>query len=332
MGFPREKALNTKPDNRPTSKDTLRIGHLSTFYHTALLLSEKNPFGLSLDCLTKWTLFGTGPAIVEALESGELDLAYIGLPPAIIGMARGVPIKCIAGGHTEGTVIVGKKGSLSCDETEGLEGALGQFSGGRVGVPGKGSIHDVILSHYIRKYELQSNIEVVNFRWADEIVERLAAGELDAAFGTPALSVSACRHAEARQLCPAHTLWPDNPSYGIVAHRDFIQSNVDIIEGFLKLHEQANEIIRNEPLRAAEAIAATVGVVDSDFILDVLKVSPRYCSQLSESYIKSTMEFVKAMVNLGYIQDALAENRIFDTTYIRRAHPPGDHYGDGLTL
>jgi len=312
------------------STSTLRIGHLSTFYHTALLLLDTRT--LTPDCRIEWKLFPTGPAIVEAFEHGELDLAYIGLPPAIIGIAKGVPIKCVAGGHTEGTVMVGKKGSLCCTETNGLDKVFGQFRNGRMGVPGKGSIHDVILSSSIRVYGLEGAIEVINFKWADEIVERLAAGELDAALGTPALAVSAIRYAEARQLCPAHALWPDNPSYGIVVNTDFLQNKRELVENFLRLHEQANDLIRNEPLRAASIVAATVGIVDSDFILDVFKLSPMYCSQLSENYIKSTMQFVKVMADLGYTSEEIAESRIFDTTLISKVHPPGDHYGNGLTI
>lgn len=43
-----------------------------------------------------WTLFGTGPAMVKAFKEEKLDIGYIGLPPAIIGIAQNVPIICIA--------------------------------------------------------------------------------------------------------------------------------------------------------------------------------------------------------------------------------------------
>ena len=56
-----------------------------------------------------WTLFGTGPSMMKAFENGELDIGYMGLPPAIVGIDRGVPIKCVAGGHVEGTIAVAKK-------------------------------------------------------------------------------------------------------------------------------------------------------------------------------------------------------------------------------
>ena len=56
----------------------------------------------------EWSLMGTGPAIMQAFGRGELDLAYIGLPPAIIAMEQGAPVVCVAGGHVEGTVMAGK--------------------------------------------------------------------------------------------------------------------------------------------------------------------------------------------------------------------------------
>jgi len=76
----------------------LRIGHLSTFYHTAILLMARKDIISRLGADAEWTLMGTGPAIMKAFGKGELDLAYIGLPPAIIAMEQGSPVVCVAGG------------------------------------------------------------------------------------------------------------------------------------------------------------------------------------------------------------------------------------------
>jgi NitT/TauT family transport system substrate-binding protein len=35
---------------------------------------------------TNWRLFPTGPEMVKAFFRGELDLGYMGLPPAMIGI------------------------------------------------------------------------------------------------------------------------------------------------------------------------------------------------------------------------------------------------------
>lgn len=275
----------------------------------------------------EWSLFGTGPAIVNAFERKEIDLAYIGLPPAIIGIDRHVPITCVAGGHIEGTVLSAGSHYRGFPEIGDLGHILAQFRGKKIGVPGKGSIHDVILMEYIGRYGLSDEIEVVNFRWADQVTEAVVHGEVAAAVGTPALAVAVTRFAEGKVLYPPSMLWPYNPSYGILAGRDFLKERRDLVELFLELHEAATYFLREDPAGAAELISGYVGFVDSDFVLDTLQLSPKYCAQLTDNYIAASMEFVKVLNSLGYISREITREEIFDVSLIRKIHPVGDHYG-----
>jgi len=274
----------------------------------------------------QWRLFGTGPAIVRAFEKGELDLAYIGLPPAIIGIEHGVGIVCIAGGHMEGTVISAKKRYRGAPGSTDLGDILRQFAGQRIGVPGTGSIHDVILRECLERSGLERDIEVVNFSWSDRVLEAVVKDEVAAAVGTPALAVAVCRYAEGTILYPPSRLWPNNPSYGILAARDFLASKKEIAEKFLILHEEATAFLRDRPAEAARLISKYVGFVDEEFVLDTLKVSPKYCAQISEDYISSTMEFVGVLKRLGYISRGPGRDEIFDLSLIRKIHPEKDHY------
>ncbi len=274
----------------------------------------------------EWTLFGTGPAIVKAFEKKEIDLAYIGLPPATIGIDRGVPITCIAGGHIEGTVLSAKNGYGGFPEIKELGDILGQFRGLKIGVPGKGSIHDVILMEYIAKYGLAREIGVLNFRWADEITEAIVRDEVAAAVGTPALAVAVARFAGGRVLYPPSKLWPYNPSYGILADRDFLRRRRELAELFLVLHEEATSSLRDDPAGAAEVISDYVGFIDRKFVLDTLMLSPKYCAQLTDDYVAASMEFVKVLKGLGYISREIPKDEIFDLSLIRKIHPEKDHY------
>jgi len=308
----------------------LRIGHLSTFYHTAILLMARKDITSRLGLAVEWTLMGTGPAIMQAFGRGELDLAYIGLPPAIIGMEQGRPIVCIAGGHMEGTVMAGKSRWLGFPETGDLGAVLGQFVGKTIGVPGSGSIHDVILKDSLARYAPGRNITVRNYPWADLVTEAVVKDEVAAAFGTPALAIAIKRFAGGKILYPAAKLWPDNPSYGIVADRAFLNAHREAAERFLIAHEEAESFLRNEPADAAQAIADHVGIIDRSFVLETLRVSPKYCAQLTPEYISSTMAFVGALKKLGYIKRELVMNEIFDTSLIEKIHPEKDHYEDGI--
>lgn len=308
----------------------IRIGHLSTFYHTAILLMARKDIMSRLGIDAEWTLMGTGPAIMQAFGRSELDLAYIGLPPAIIGMEQGSRVVCIAGGHVEGTVMAGKSNWLGFPETGDLGAVLGQFEGRTIGVPGNGSIHDVILKDCIARYAPGRNITVRNYPWADLVTEAVVNDEVAAAFGTPALAIALRRFAGGKILYPAARLWPDNPSYGIVVDRSFLNAHRERVERFLIAHEEAEAVLRNEPADAARAIAHQVGIIDREFVLETLRVSPKYCAALTGGYIASTMAFVKALRKLGYIRRELDKDEIFDESLIEAIHPEKDHYGDGL--
>jgi NitT/TauT family transport system substrate-binding protein len=308
----------------------IRIGHLSTFYHTAILLMAQGGAEKRLGVDVEWKLMGTGPAIMKAFREKELDLAYIGLPPAIIGISHGTDVLCVAGGHVEGTVMAGPAKWKGFPEAGDLSSVLGQFRGGKIGVPGTGSIHDVILKECIEQCGLAGKIEVINYPWADLVTEAVAGGEVSAAFGTPALAVAIERFVGGKMLYPPSKLWPDNPSYGIVADAGFLQREQETVERFLVLHEEATAFMRNEPGEAAREIAGYVGIVDREFVLDTLQISPKYCAQLTEGYVASTMRFVPVLKKLGYIHEDVAQDRIFSPGIISRIHPGKDHYGDGI--
>lgn len=308
----------------------LRIGHLSTFYHTAILLMAdgRTPERLSTDA--EWVLMGTGPDLVAALARSELDLAYIGLPPALVGIAGGAPIVCVAGGHEEGTVVVGREEDAGYPAETDLGALLAQYADRAIGVPGKGSIHDVILAEALDRHGLAGSVEVVNFAWADLIVDALADGSVSAAFGTPALAVAARRFAGCKLTWPPDRLWPENPSYGIIARRGFVAGHPELLDSFLLLHEDATRRMRETPEDAAAAIAAFTGVVDAGFVLETMSISPRYCAALTAGYIDCAMRFAAAMKALGYIGRIPDGDEVFDTSFIDRIHGPGEHYSQGI--
>jgi NitT/TauT family transport system substrate-binding protein len=300
----------------------IRIGHLSTAYHTSLIIQGKRWVEKNMNLKPVWTLFGGGPGIVEAFERGELDIGYIGLPPTIIGIDRGVPIKCVAGGHVEGTVLIALKKYKSLRECEDLKATLEQLRGGTIGAPPKGSIHDVIIRETLREYGLE--ITIKNYPWADFIPGALERGEIEAAVGTPALAVAAGD--TAKIAVPPDKLWPYNPSYGIVVSEEIIRNSPQIVEEYLRLHRKANAFIREHPEKASRVVSQVLEVVDEKFVLDVYRVSPKYCTHLSKEFISSTLRFIPVLKRLKYISRSLTEEDIFDTRFIQKLHPELPHY------
>ncbi len=305
----------------------ITIGHLSTVYHTSFILMGTNWLDKA-GIHAQWKLFASGPDIVKAFEKKDIDIGYIGLPPAIIGIDRGVPIICVAGGHVEGTAMIALKEYRTLDERGNINSVLSQFKGKVIGSPPKGSIHDVIINNALKEARL--DIRVKNFTWTDFVLEALVDREIDAAVGTPSLAVAASRACGARIVIPPKALWPDNPSYGIVVRKEMMQKT-DLILKFIKIHEKASNFIRMNPEKAASIVSRLTGIVDEDFVREAYCVSPKYCAALSPEFIDSTMAFVPVLRSLKYISRNLSTGEVFERRFIDEVHIEPPHYNIVIT-
>ncbi len=258
----------------------------------------------------------------DAFASGDLDVGYIGLPPVMIGIENGLKVKCVGGGHVEGTVMAAPQNYKTFDELGNVNAVLRQFEGRTIGTPSKGCIHDVI----IRELTKNLDIEIKNYSWADFIPDAVEEGEIAAGVGTPSLVSVTSRRFDSSIVIPPHKLWAYNPSYGIVVREELIDEAPEFITDFLKAHEEACNLVRLNPEQAAEIPLKEVKVVDKDFVLDTYKISPKYCASVPDEYIKSTLKFIPVLQRLGYMNRDLKQEDIFNLEFIKEVHPEPAHY------
>ncbi|MGZ4921956.1 MAG: ABC transporter substrate-binding protein [Halobacteriota archaeon] len=318
-----EKETLTKTNRRPI----LRVGYLPTLYHTSFILKAEallERHGVE----TQWTLFASGPDVVDAIGSARIDLGYIGLPPVILGIDRGVRITCVAGGHIEGTTMVAREAVNPLDHCANMAEFLTQFVGSTIGCPPGGSIHDVIIRELLVEHNVKG-VRVRNYAWADFLPDALVKREIAAAVGTPALAVAAERYYDVRMVAEPSKFWPYNPSYGIVATEKILH-NRGMLRTFLTVHEAACQLIRQDPRACARIVAQSVRVVDEEFIKEAYKISPKYCASVPSQYIQSTMQFVVALRGLGYISRYVDKDEIFNLSLINKVHQAPPHYELGI--
>lgn len=307
----------------------IRIAHLTTSYHTAFVLMGSGGVAERTGLDVEWRLFPTGPEMIKAFTRGEVDIGYIGLPPAMIGISKSLRVKCVAGGHMEGTILTAKKGFKTLSEIGDVGKTLSQFRGKAIGTPTRGSIHDVILRWMIEKNGLQEDVQVKNFDWADFILDAMEEGTVEGGAGTPPLAVLASKFLSAKTVLPPNKMWPHNPSYGIVATVEMLEHNPDMLRAFLQVHEEACNLIREQPKKAAEMATKAIGIggiVNEKLIIDVYKVSPKYCASLSRDYVESTLAFVPVLQKMGYISKPLSKEDVFYPEIVESIHKEKPHY------
>lgn len=93
----------------------VHIGYFNNITHAqALMMKAEGTLDKSLgdDVNVKWTAFNAGPAEVEALFSGDIDIGYIGPVPAISANVKSKGDVVIISSATKGgAVLVKRKGS-----------------------------------------------------------------------------------------------------------------------------------------------------------------------------------------------------------------------------
>lgn len=280
----------------------MRIGYLSTAYHTSHLLKRI--------IKAEWIFFSTGIEMMKAFDAKKIDLAYAGLTPVIYAKSKGLDLVCIAGGHIEGTVIAGRAEENFPDCLEGK----------KVGTLAKGTIHDVILR------SVKANFEVINYPFAEMLLDDFIDKKVDFVCGTPNLFVLASKYG-AKVVCKPEDLWPWNPSYGIIVKRDFYEKNKENLFNFIIKHEWANNLLREAKDFAFKKIYESFrGELSLNEIQKIVELSPKYCASVPDEYIKSTIKLAEFMEKLGYIEKVPEENEIFELSLIKEVHPQKEHY------
>jgi len=127
---------NWKP---PAVNATVQLGLLQTDSHklAAVIALDKGFYSsLGLNVVVKH--YANGVALVEGFKTGDIDMGYLGLAPALLkAINDDVKINVIAGVNNEGSAVVVKpSGGIT---------QLAELAGKHVATPGAGTVQDLLL-------------------------------------------------------------------------------------------------------------------------------------------------------------------------------------------
>lgn len=207
--------------------------------------------------------FNAGPAVIEALYAGDIDIAYIGPNPAINGFVQsnGQALRIIAGSTSGGASLVVRSGA-------GIASAA-DFSGKRVATPQLGNTQDValrtwLLQNGLKAREQGGNVTIIPSDNATTLA-LFQRGEVDAAWVPEPWATRLVMEAGGVRLLDERTLWPGGSfvTTNVIARTGFLRQHADVVEAFLRAHIEAVRLVREDPARArtvtAEAIRDITG-------------------------------------------------------------------------
>lgn len=250
-------------------------------------------------------VFTAGPAEIEALFAGEVDLGYIGPGPAVNGYlkSRGEALKIVAGAASGGASLV----SRSDLKIAGVK----DLAGKRVAVPQTGGTQDISLRHALKTAGLASKdrggtVDVVQFAPADtrNLFERK---ELDAAWLPEPWVARLEAEVGARVVLDEKTLWPGEKfsTAVVVARSEFIKQHPDLVATFLKAHAAAVDAINKDKAAAQTVIGKRITELNKGKALPdaILKKALERTEITADPLEESVRTFADWSKDLGYLRE-----------------------------
>jgi len=210
--------------------------------------------------------FQNGPAMVQALLAGQLDVAYFGIGPAMVARGRGADIRVVASNIVEQISIVALGDLAPYFENGPAKTAFARFADeqGRKPVIStfpRGSVPETVLQFWLRRQlEIDPDqIEIV-FQGAAQVQQSLLTGAVDgAAILEPVVTIVTERLPEARVVAAGSELFPDQPGAVLAVREGLIARAPETVTALVAAHDRATRLLRNDPSRAARSVALWVG-------------------------------------------------------------------------
>ncbi len=293
----------------------VRIAYFPNITHSQALIGSSNgAFEQKLEgAAVEYYSFNAGPAEIEAVFAGEIDIGYIGPVPAISGYARsGGDVVIISGCSNGGAVLVAAKGS-------GIESA-GELAGKKVAIPQLGNTQHLSLLKLLSDNGLKTTNaggDVDVYAVANsEIKSLMANGEIDAALVPEPWGTRLIHEIDAELVLDYDELWLDG-DYSVacvIARREFLEKNPELVEKFLEAHSELTDYINANPGEAMktanEKIRELTGAALED---DILTEAFGRIAFTTDPARESVREFMKISLDEGFVEPFDDMDGIFQT-------------------
>ncbi|WP_265562836.1 aliphatic sulfonate ABC transporter substrate-binding protein [Streptomyces hygroscopicus] len=271
--------------------DSVKIGYFGNLTHaTALVGRQQGIFQKELGATKAgYATFNAGPSEIEALNSGSIDIGWIGPSPAINGYTKsdGKSLRIIGGSASGGVKLVVDPKKIS---------SLKDVKGKKIATPQLGNTQDVAFLNWIAeqgwKVDAQSGKGDVTVVRSDNKVtpDVFKAGSIDGAW-VPEPTASKLVAEGGKVLLDEASLWPDKKFVitNIIVRQSFLKEHPKAVEAVLKASVETNQWI-NANSGAAKAAANKQLEADSGKALPAKILDPAWKSiQITDDPLAATL-------------------------------------------
>ncbi|WP_332696996.1 ABC transporter substrate-binding protein [Bosea sp. (in: a-proteobacteria)] len=276
-----------------------------------------------------FTVFESGPNMIQALASGTIDLYVAGVAPLAVARSRGVDIRVVASTATGENVFVAAPalakfftaGTSAAAAFKAHKAATGKVA--RLATQPAGSVPNTVLQYWLWEVAKadKADVEVVPMG-IDATQQAVLAGAVEGAIvREPALTIVQTRNPGIKLIAGGEELFPGQPGTVVAASGAFVTKNPEAVQKLVNGLVRAADLLAKSPERAAPHVGAALGkgIVDPALIEKAL-VSPASKFEIDPRKIIEPARAMQAyQVKLGSLEKELPFDGLFETQYYERA-------------
>ncbi|MFE6691189.1 aliphatic sulfonate ABC transporter substrate-binding protein [Streptomyces sp. NPDC057743] len=318
--------------------DSVKIGFFGNTTHaTPLIGLQTGQFQKELGgTAVQSSVFNAGPAEIEALNSGAIDIGWIGPSPAINGYVKshGKSLKIIAGSASGGVSLI-----VNPKKVSGLD----DLKGKTIATPQLGNTQDVALLNYLAqkgyKVDATSGKGDVTVQRIDNKVTPTAfqQGSIDGAW-VPEPTASKLVAAGGKTLLDEKRLWKDGKFVitNVIVSQRFLKEHPKAVEAVLRASVKTNAWIRSHPAEAVKALndkLADPSITGKALPDDVIDPAFKHVDVTDDPLAATLQEEADHAVQAGLLKKPDLKG-IYDLTLLNKVlksegKPPADDAGLG---
>ena len=307
---------------------TLEMAYMPIVPCSQLFVIEGMGWAKEAGINLKLTRFPNGPAIVQAIASGKMDLMCFGIGPAMVTRGKGIEVKVIAAGITNQIAVIAQGDLVAyfdkhADHAEALR-AFAEDKGRKPKIASfpKGSVPDTVTRHWLLR-ELKMNLDEVELigMGAARVQQALLTRSVDAAgILEPILTIVETKLEDAKVVALATEMMNGQPGSTIAAREHIIEKHREALVTYVKLHIKATELLKNDPAAAAPHVQNFVakGLIDVETIEKSLR-SPSSNFAADPNAILKQTEYMADFQKSEKINTKVSTDGLFDLSIYAEA-------------
>ncbi|MFC7192302.1 ABC transporter substrate-binding protein [Halocatena marina] len=300
------------------SLDSLTVAYVPIYPNMQHYVMEQKGFYENVPADVSIERFSSGPSVVKAFASGDVDVALFGITPAMVLVDKGTNAGILAANSRNGFKVMGTTELAARYEQEGaatferFEEERGRKV--RFGAPPDGSVPDIVLRYWIQEDldvgKIESVIDKSKVPPA-KAVQTIQSGDIDATIIQEPFATIIGQNDGFGELVWSGSILDNHPVTVLFASQHVIDDS-EVAQSLVEQHIAATEFTTASPNAAARYAASVIGSGVSEGLAKAAldsKASEFISDPHAITDQAATMG--KFVANVGNIEKPLATENLF---------------------